>query len=223
MTTIKKRKIIDNDDDMDMCDVWWGCDSVETNNNLPRAPLDITNSVYSCGNEIHFNCSITKNTIQEIIRQITVIIHKHIKKSSGDSDPLNIVYIVDSGGGSVSAVLKFVDFVNIVKSKHTFVSFTSIITGSVASAGTTMSIIADKRYMTKNATAMIHELSSGNSGKFTELLSYTKHLQHLHDKMVDIYCEYTKKPRDQIEVLMRNETWFTAEQYLKHGFVHEIK
>jgi ATP-dependent protease ClpP protease subunit len=86
-----------------------------------------------------------------------------------------------------------------------------------------MSIVADKRFMTKNAHAMIHELSSGNQGKYTELRSYCKFLDQLHDKLVSIYCDKTKKSRDEIEKLLRNETWFTADEYLKYGFVEEIK
>jgi ATP-dependent protease ClpP protease subunit len=184
--------------------------------------------VYTIGNEIHFTANINKISIQEIIKQITNLIHDHKKKSNGfdndgEHDKLNIVYIVDSPGGSVTSILKFVDFINVAKKKYPFVEFTSIITGLVASAGTIMAIVADKRYMTKNAHAMVHELSSGNSGKYTEFRSYVKFLDQLHDKLVNIYCDRTKKSRQEIEELLKNETWFSAEDYMKFGFIDEIK
>ncbi len=179
--------------------------------------------VYTIGNEIHFTANINKISIQEIIKQMTNLIHEHKKKLDEDHDKLNIVYIVDSPGGSVTSILKFVDFINAAKKKYPFVEFTSIITGLTASAGTIMSIVADKRYMTKYAHAMVHELSAGNQGKYTELRSHCKFLDQLHDKLVSIYCDKTKKSREEIESIMKNETWFTAEEYLKYGFIDEIK
>ena len=86
-----------------------------------------------------------------------------------------------------------------------------------------MAIVADKRFMTKNAHAMVHELSSGNQGKYTEFRSYCGFLEQLHNKLIMIYCDKTKKPRPEIEQILRNETWFSAEDYLKYGFIDEIK
>ncbi len=179
--------------------------------------------VYTIGNEIHFTANINKISIQEIIRQMTTLIHDHKKKSDEEPEKLNIVYIVDSPGGSVTSILKFVDFINVAKKKYPFVEFTSIVTGLTASAGTIMAIVADKRFMTKNAHAMVHELSSGNQGKYTEFRSYVKFLDQLHDKLVTIYCDKTKKSKEEIELIMKNETWFSAEEYLKYGFIEEIK
>jgi ATP-dependent protease ClpP protease subunit len=223
MSNSKKRKYDDMTCDYDsFTDIWWGFP--ESNKKPKTTSMSVDeNQVYTIGNEIHFTCSITKETVQELIRQMTQLIHDHKKKSSAEPDKLNIVYIVDSPGGAVTSVLKFVDFVDIVKKKYAFVEFTSIITGMVASAGTIMSLAADKRFMTKNAHAMIHELSSGNNGKYTELLSYAKYLKKLHNKLIAIYCEKSGKTAEEVEELMRKETWFTAKQYLNHGFVHEIK
>ena len=178
--------------------------------------------VYTIGNEIHFMANINKISIQEIIKQMTKLIHDH-KKKTDDPEKLNIVYTVDSPGGSVTSILKFVDFITLAKKKYPFVEFTSIITGLVASAGTIMAIVADKRFMTKNAHAMVHELSSGNQGKYTEFRSYCGFLEQLHNKLIMIYCDKTKKPRPEIEQILRNETWFSAEDYLKYGFIDEIK
>lgn len=183
--------------------------------------FDDTNQVYTIGTEIHFTCGINRETIQEIIRQMSELIYEH-KKKKGD-EKLTITYIVDSPGGAVTSVLKFVDFINIIKKKYDFVEFVSIISGMAASAGTVMAIAADKRYITYCAHAMIHELSTSNSSKYTEFISYAEYLKKLHNRLVDIYCDKTGKKRQEIEDLLRQETWFSAKQYLKHGFVDEIK
>jgi len=210
-------------------DIIWGDESEDYDIKRPKNNTDTKTFfvdekfVYTIGNEIHFTANINKISIQEIIKQITNLIHEHKKKSDNEPERLNIVYTVDSPGGSVTSILKFVDFINAAKKKYSFVEFTSIITGLTASAGTIMAIVADKRYMTKNAHAMVHELSSGNQGKYTEFKSYCGFLDQLSDKLINIYCDRTKKSRQEIEVIMRNETWFSADEYLNYGFIDEVK
>lgn len=182
----------------------------------------LNKSIYTCGNEIHFTASINKDSIQEIIIQMTNLINEHRKKTT-EPERLNITYIVDSPGGSVTSILKFVDFINLTKEKYKFVEFTSVITGMTASAGTIMCIVADNRYMTKNAHAMVHELSSGRQSNYTHFKSYSSFLDKLHDKLVNIYCEKTGKSRKEIEKIMVDESWFTAEEYLEFGFIQKIK
>jgi ATP-dependent protease ClpP protease subunit len=176
--------------------------------------------IYSIGNEIHFSSPITLESIQKIIMEIQKIIITHLKKSKNEKLVISIT--IDSPGGSVLSVLKYVDFINIVKKKYKNIEFVSIITGLAASAGTIMALCAHKCYMTSNAYAMIHELSSGNAGTFTFLTSHMEFINKLHDKLVAIYVIATGKNKTEIENLMKNETWFSAEEYKKIGFVSEI-
>lgn len=184
---------------------------------------------YAVGNEIHFSSPITLESIQKIIKEIQKLVHAHVKKtggqsssSSSSSNKLTISITIDSPGGSVMSILKYVDFVNRIRKKYKNIEFVSIITGFAASAGTIMALCADKRCITKNAHAMIHELSAGNQGKYTFLSSHMEFLDKLHEKLVNIYVEATGKPREELENLMKRETWFTAEEYKKLGFVTEI-
>ena len=195
-------------------------------NDEPKRPklFQSDKMIYSVGTEIHFTSGINNESIEKIIRKITKIIKENHKKYVGTTDKLNITYIVDSPGGSVSAILKFVDFINMVRWKYPYVEFTSVITGLVASAGTIMCIVADKRMMTKNGHAMIHELSSGNSGKYTHLMSYSRYLNKLHETLMDIYIKGTKgkQTKANLEKLLYTESWYDAEEYLDGGFVDVI-
>jgi ATP-dependent Clp protease protease subunit len=93
----------------------------------------------------------------------------------------------------------------------------------VASAGTIMCVIADEKYMTANAHAMIHELSSGNSGRYTQMVSYTKHLDQLENCLMSVYLTKTHVSKKKLIKLLKNDTWYTAAEYLKHGFIDGIK
>jgi len=206
-------------------DIHWGISNkkrkIDSDNNTIKDKYD--ELIYSIDNEIYFTGSINKNTIAVIIKKITEIINDKKDDHYDENKKLTICYIVDSPGGCVTSVLKFVDFLNIIRNKYDYIEFISIGTGLIASAGTIMCAVADKRYITSNSYAMIHELSSGNIGKFTHLVSHTKYLQQMHDKLVDIYLTKSKMEKDEIEKLLKNESWFNANEYLEKGLVDEIK
>jgi len=208
-------------------DIIWGIDSVveSKKRKIEKDGKGFLNDIliYTIGdNEIHFAAGINKITIELLIKEFSDVISKYYKTNDED-DEFTITYVVDSPGGSVTSVLKFIDFLNITKKKYKNIKFESIISGLAASAGTIMSVVADKRYMTKNASAMIHELSSGNMGRFTQLVSYTKYLQQLHDSLVNAYLPKCNLTKEQLEELLKNDTWYSPEEYLAHGFIDEIK
>lgn len=178
--------------------------------------------IYVCDGVVHYSSPVNKITIEIVIKLISNTIEKFYKDHDS-VDQFELTYVVDTPGGSVDAVLKFVDFIGLTKNKYPNVTFASVISGMVASAGTIMCVIADKRYMTKNAHAMIHELSAGNSGRYTQLVSHTDFLKEIHKCLVNIYIKNTQMSREKIELLLKNDTWYNAEQYLSEGFIHEIK
>jgi ATP-dependent Clp protease, protease subunit len=176
--------------------------------------------IYAIGNEIFFSSPITLESIQKIIKLIHKLVSDQSKKSK--TEKLIVRINIDSPGGSVLSVLKYVDFINMIKKNYKNVEFISIITGLAASAGTIMALCAHKRCMTKNAYAMIHELSGGNVGKYTFLSSHMEFINKLHEKLVAFYVETTGKSEAEIKDLMKNETWFSAKEYLDMGFISEI-
>lgn len=202
--------------------IWFGRHKSAPPAKRPKLEM-ANNAIYNVGTDIHFTTDINAASIQTIIRIITDIIEEKKSQYENSNDKLQIVYIVDSPGGSVSSVLKFVDFLDLTKKKYPFVEFISIISGSAASAGTIMAIVADKRYMTQHAVAMIHELSSRTEGTYTHLNSRSKHYTTLHDIIVNIYVSKTGLDRNYVNELLNKETWFNAQDYLTAKFIDGIK
>lgn len=196
-----------------------------------------TNIFIADENEIHYNAQVDDETIARMKKLVSLCVNDNKEKlvkrenvKDGEKyEPVNITYIVNSPGGSVHAILDFVDYIDILRARYVNIKFTSIITGMVASAGTIMCVIADNRQMTKNAFAMIHELSTGLARtNYTKIVTYTEFIQNLHKVLVNIYLEHcginqdnTEKVKELEELLLR-ETWMNAQQYLSHGFVHKI-
>jgi ATP-dependent protease ClpP protease subunit len=196
-------------------------------------------SIYIVGKkEVHFNAGVSDESICRIKKLISEIIndnnHLLVRRDDNEdnedkNDDFEITYIVNSPGGSVHAILDFVDYINY--QRHTFsnLKFTSVITGLVASAGTTMCIVADNRKMTKSAFAMIHELSTGISrSNYTKIRTYSEFLDKVHKRLADIYLESRgyklddKEERNKLEKQLLEETWMDAEEYKESGYVSEI-
>jgi ATP-dependent protease ClpP protease subunit len=201
----KKRKTSNDDDDHNH--------NKKTKDNI---------SVYSSGNEVHFTAGINKYTIELLIIHITDIINKQYEKHEHTDTELCITYIVDSPGGSVVSVLKFVDFINLTKHKYPNIKFKSIISGLAASAGTIMACVADERIMTAYATSMIHDLSGGNYGTYTQMISHVDFLKCLNNMLIDIYAKNCKKTKDELVELLKTNKWFSPQEYLEYGFVDKI-
>ena len=200
------------------------------------------NAIFIAGDrEIHFNAQIDEETIARIKKLISIVVEDNKEKlvkfekdgsvpsNRVNDPPVNITYLVNSGGGSVHAIFDFVDYVNLLRCTYFNIKFISIATGLIASAGTVMCAIADKKKMTRFAFAMIHELSTGlNRSNFTKICTYTDHAKDLHDVMITIYQESRgidvndNKERKKLERLLLDETWMSAEKYKSLGFVDEI-
>ena len=178
--------------------------------------------IYTIDSEIHFNEPINARSIETLIKKITKLINKNNDKYKGSKERFEISIIMSSPGGSIDSLLKFVDFISLTKKKYPFVTFTSIATANIASAATVACTIMDKRLMTRHGTAMIHQLRSSNAGKFSELMSYSKHLTDLHEKLINIYLQHCNCTREKLEELLKHETWMDAETYKSYGFIDEI-
>lgn len=223
-----------------MTDLYWGVSSNNNNNqsetNLhskKRKTNEVENNdhknyqiydpfIYTFGKEVHFSAGIDKLSIEILIKHISAIIHTYSKEYKSQNETLEITYIVDSNGGSVTAVLKFVDFVEMTRSKYPHIKFKSVISGLAASAGTIMACVADVRLMTNNATAMIHDLSGSNVGSYTQMMSQVDFIKHLNNSLVNIYAKKCKKTTEELTELLKTNKWFNAQQYLEYGFIDSI-
>jgi ATP-dependent protease ClpP protease subunit len=198
--------------------------------------------IFTAGdNEIHFNTCVDIETITRLKCLISKIIDKNKKKlvkydefgnvpSDRAKDPVvTITYVVNSPGGSVHDVLDFVDYIGELRATFYNIRFTSIITGLVASAGTIMCVIADKRKMTRFAFAMIHELSTGMARtNYTRIMTHAEFIRNLHNALVIIYQESRMIPLNDVEKtrelerMLIEEKWMRSDEYKNHGFVDEI-
>jgi ATP-dependent protease ClpP protease subunit len=91
-----------------------------------------------------------------------------------------------------------------------------------ASAATLVALAGDEVRMADNALFMIHEPWTVAQGNSADLLKQSDLLDTVAEQIVTIYARKTGWPADEIRELMREETWYTAEQALSIGFIDAI-
>ena len=96
------------------------------------------------------------------------------------------------------------------------------IVGYAMSAGTVVASAGDVVKMPKNGYYMIHEPWSGVAGDSEDMKKQSTLLESMAKTIVDIYKKKTNLPKDEIRQMMKEETWLTAKEALKLGFVDEL-
>jgi len=69
---------------------------------------------------------------------------------------------------------------------------------------------------------LIHQLSSGIYGKYTELEDDMENNKHLMNTIKDIYKAYTNLPMKKLNEILKHDLWFDSKTCLEYGLVDEI-
>lgn len=124
---------------------------------------------------------------------------------------------INSYGGSVFAGMAIIDTIRNLRSEvHTYID------GAAASAATIISVVGKKRYIGKNSLMLIHQLSSGSYGKFSEMEDDMENNRRIMKMIKDIYKQYTKVPMKQIDEILKHDLWFDASKCLELGLVDQV-
>lgn len=124
---------------------------------------------------------------------------------------------INSYGGSLFAGLATVDVIRNLNSEvHSYIE------GAAASAATIISVACSKRYIGKYSKMLIHQLSSGIYGKYTELEDDMENNKHLMATIKSIYKQYTKLPMKKLDEILKHDLWFDSKTCLDYGLVDEI-
>lgn len=77
-------------------------------------------------------------------------------------------------------------------------------------------------HIPSNAFIMVHNPWGGVMGEADDLRDYADLLDKNAKNMIDAYAAKTGLPRDEIEILMKNETWMTGAEAVEKGFADNL-
>jgi ATP-dependent Clp endopeptidase proteolytic subunit ClpP len=96
------------------------------------------------------------------------------------------------------------------------------IDGIAASMASVVAMAGKNVHMADNAFLMIHDPWSVAIGKSAEMRKTADMLDKMRGGLVDAYVRKTRKSATTIETWMSHETWFTAKEAKREGFVDNI-
>ena len=100
---------------------------------------------------------------------------------------------------------------------------TAHIEGLAASAATAIACACDEVLATPASKYMIHETWTMALGNKRELRSMADVLDKADQSLIDAYARRTGNTPDQLQAWIEAETWFTAEEARRYGFVDTVK
>ncbi|EGQ0314118.1 Clp protease ClpP [Staphylococcus pseudintermedius] len=129
----------------------------------------------------------------------------------------DIVIRLNSPGGDAFQGIEIYNYLKNHKS-HITVEVTAL----AASAASIIAMAADELVMCKGSSLMIHEASTIAIGNKSEVKKVINALETVDASIVEVYKDKTGLDTDEIEQLMSDETWFTAQQAVDKGFADKL-
>jgi len=154
------------------------------------------------------DAEVAENIVDQLLKLDTI-------KSKKD-----IIFYINSPGGTVASGMAIYDAMQMVKSdvRTICIGRCASMAAVLLSGGT-----KGKRYITPNSEVMIHEVSSFNMGKVGELKINYEHTNTLNERIIKLLAENTGKTIKQVRHdIQLKDRWFNAEEALKYGLGDKI-
>jgi ATP-dependent Clp endopeptidase proteolytic subunit ClpP len=182
------------------------------NNDEPSNTSNIT--IYSFSNHIYFNDDINNNTAFKLNNALRLM---ESKLKSLNIDNIPIYLHLTTNGGLIHAAFSIIDCMNSIS-----LPIYTVIEGYVASAGTLISVSGEKRYISKNAYVLIHELRSGFWGKMSEMEEEMTNIKKIQEHLINIYLNKTSLKKKKLNRILKKDIEWNAEEAIEFGIVDEI-
>jgi ATP-dependent protease ClpP protease subunit len=169
-------------------------------------------------NKIYFYAGVNRNSCSELNKKIGELEGKSLTLSNtlGILPPPIKIYI-NSGGGGITSGISSMD--TILRCK---VDVETYVDGFSASAGTFLSVVGKRRFMSRNSYMLIHQLSSSFWGTYANFDDEKKNLDLMMKTIKNIYKQYTKLPMKKLDEMLKHDLMWDAETCLKYGMIDEI-
>lgn len=131
----------------------------------------------------------------------------------------DILFYINSPGGSVTAGMSIYDTMQFVKC-----DVSTIVLGQAASMGSLLAAAgaAGKRHILPNARHMIHQPLGGASGQATDVEIQARELLRWKEVLINVYVRHTGRAFDQLKSDMERDNFMTAEQAVAYGLADRV-
>ena len=175
-------------------------------------------TVQSTNNNIYFYGGVSESSTLQLKTKLeeldlhlqTIAIHYKI-----EAPPIHLH--IQSYGGSLLHTFYIMDVIKTLKTPvYTYID------GFAASAATLMSVCGKRRFMTESSVMLVHQLSSGASGKFEEIKNEYSNLVEFMEIIKKTYLNNSNISSQHLDDLLKQDLWLNSKKSLEYGFIDEI-
>ena len=199
-----------------MNEKYWGEKKSPKEKNAQNPPGDKHIAVHE--NKIYYYAGVNRESAAELNKKIGELESKSLTLGNNlDIDPPTLKLLINSGGGSITAGISSMD--TILRCKvpvHTYVD------GFAASAATFLSVVGEKRFISRNSYMLIHQLSGNFWGKYSEFEDEKQNLDLMMKTIKNVYKKYTKLPMKKLDKILKHDLLWDANTCLKYRLIDEI-
>ena len=69
---------------------------------------------------------------------------------------------------------------------------------------------------------LIHQLSGGSQGKYSEMKDENENLDVLMDIIINFYLNNSKFKKDELLSILNRDIWLNSQRCLQYGLIDEI-
>jgi len=160
---------------------------------------------------IMLDTEVTSHSASLIVAQMLFL--------EADSPDRDILFYINSPGGSVTAGMSIYDTMQLVKC-----DVQTIVMGQAASMGSLLAAAGatGKRFILPNARHMIHQPLGGASGQATDVEIQARELLRWKEVLTNIYVKHTGQSFDALKADMERDNFMTAEQSVEYGLADKL-
>lgn len=154
--------------------------------------------------------------VNDLTASLVVAQMLFLEQQDPDKD---IMFYINSPGGSVTAGLAIYDTINFIKC-----DVSTICVGLAASMGAFLlsSGTKGKRFALPNSEILIHQPMGGMQGQASDIKIHADHIIRTRAKLNEILSRNTGKPLETIERDTDRDNFLTAEEALAYGLVDRV-
>lgn len=177
--------------------------------------FDKNNRIFYLSNDVD------EGSIGDLCFNLLCILEEDDKKDQKEKDYKRepIKFYIQSYGGDIYGMWALVDIM--LDSKTPIYTYC---TGYAMSAGLIIFLAGHKRFVSKHATLLYHQMSGFRSGKYQDLVEDREEMDHLQETIEEYVVSRTKLTKKDLKKIRetKRDVYYHADEAIELGIADEI-
>ena len=201
---------------------------------IPAAsPFGPASPIISIKNHVYFYENVETAITRALFSTMHEVAMNIIDTAIENNFPIIPIHLhINSTGGLVSDALAIVQGIEDIQEGRIHqvggipikIPVYTYIEGEADSAASLIACVGTKRFCSKHALSLIHDVRQIGGGikKIDDIQTEAANLQMIKDKFYEIYMEHSKLTKEELQKICEKEDYSTPQQLMEYGLVDQI-